>query len=46
MFTTLYLVRHGQTVFNTRLLIQGSAVIPRSRIWAVSRPRCRGIVAG
>lgn len=23
MFTTLYLVRHGQTVFNTRLLIQG-----------------------
>ena len=27
MFTTLYLVRHGQTVFNTRLLIQGLSLI-------------------
>ena len=28
MFTTLYLVRHGQTVFNTRLLIQGRCDSP------------------
>ncbi|MDO4437755.1 MAG: histidine phosphatase family protein [Coriobacteriaceae bacterium] len=32
MFTKLYLVRHGQTVFNTRLLIQGRCDSPLTEL--------------
>ena len=44
MFTTLYLVRHGQTVFNTRLLIQGRCDSPAHGIWVATRhaPRLNG----
>ena len=45
MFTTLYLVRHGQTVFNTRLLIQGRCDSPLTDLGCEAGPR-RGIVAG
>lgn len=42
MYTTLYLVRHGQTVFNTRGLIQGRSDSPltdlgREQAWAAAR---------
>ena len=32
MFTRLYLVRHGQTVFNTRQLIQGRCDSPLTEL--------------
>lgn len=32
MYSTLYLVRHGQTVFNTRLLIQGRCDSPLTEL--------------
>ena len=34
----LYLVRHGQTIFNLKRIIQ-AGVIRRSRSWAASRRR-------